>query len=67
VALLCGVGFTMSLFLGALAFTPPDPLIETEVKLGVLTGSVLSILTGALVLGRASRIRLARGAADDET
>jgi NhaA family Na+:H+ antiporter len=67
VALLCGVGFTMSLFLGALAFTPPDPLIETEVKLGVLTGSVLSIVTGALVLGRASRIRLARGAADDET
>jgi NhaA family Na+:H+ antiporter len=66
VAVLCGVGFTMSLFLGALAFAPPDPTLQTEVKLGVLAGSVLSILVGAAVLARASRIRLGRSAAADE-
>jgi Na+:H+ antiporter, NhaA family len=48
VALLCGIGFTMSLFIGGLAFS--GGLHETEVKLGVLVGSLLSGLTGAVVL-----------------
>ena len=52
VALLCGIGFTMSLFIGGLAFT--DGLHETETKLGVLGGSLLSALFGAVVLARAS-------------
>lgn len=53
VALLCGIGFTMSLFIGGLAFT--DGLHETETKLGVLGGSLLSGLAGALLLSRAPR------------
>jgi len=48
-ALLAGIGFTMSLFIGGLAF-PGDALLGDEVKIGVLAGSVLSALAGYLVL-----------------
>ena len=48
VSLLAGVGFTMSLFIGALAFT--DPLLVDEVKIGVLGGSILSAVAGWAVL-----------------
>ena len=49
VALLCGVGFTMSLFIGLLAFADA-PSLESEVKVGVLAGSIACIVAGALVL-----------------
>jgi NhaA family Na+:H+ antiporter len=49
VAMLCGIGFTMSLFIGALAF-PGDPARVEEAKLGILAGSILSALGGYLVL-----------------
>ena len=55
VCVLCGIGFTMSLFIGGLAFEGLDASFETRVKLGVLGGSLLSGVIGALILGRAAR------------
>jgi NhaA family Na+:H+ antiporter len=58
VSLLCGVGFTMSLFIGALAFPGAvDSPAQVEIKLGVIAGSILSALLGAGVLAFASRPR----------
>ena len=53
VALLSGIGFTMSLFIGGLAFH--DPVLIEEVKIGVLAGSALSALAGFALLRFASR------------
>lgn len=55
VCVLCGIGFTMSLFIGGLAFAGLDPVYETEVKLGVLGGSLISGVLGTILLfgGRA--------------
>ncbi|MET0337803.1 MAG: Na+/H+ antiporter NhaA [Caulobacter sp.] len=56
VAILCGVGFTMSLFIGALAFPGAvDSPQQVEVKLGVLGGSLLSVIWASIVLSRANR------------
>jgi NhaA family Na+:H+ antiporter len=48
-SLLCGIGFTMSLFIGALAFPGNAALID-EAKIGILAGSCLSAVCGYLVL-----------------
>ena len=47
-ALLTGIGFTMSLFIGTLAFT--DVEMATPVRLGVLSGSFLSAVAGITIL-----------------
>ncbi len=52
VSLLCGIGFTMSLFIGALAF-PTAPNLADAVKVGVLGGSTLAALAGWFVLHKA--------------
>ena len=49
VALLAGIGFTMSLFIGELAFRDSAGLMD-QVKIGVLAGSILSAVAGAVVL-----------------
>ena len=48
VAALTGIGFTMSLFIGTLAFE--DDSFGARVRIGVLTGSVLSAVLGYLIL-----------------
>ncbi len=54
-ALLCGVGFTMSLFIGELAFPDSEALTDSA-RIGTLAGSALSAVAGWLVL-RSSRAR----------
>ena len=57
VAILTGIGFTMSLFIGSLAFPGADHI--AEMRLGVIGGSILSALSGLLVLALATRRRAA--------
>jgi NhaA family Na+:H+ antiporter len=51
-AVLGGVGFTMSLFIGMLAF--PDPAHAAQLRLGVLAGSLVSAVVGYLLLAASS-------------
>ena len=50
VSIICGIGFTMSLFIGGLAFTGQGPHMTALVRLGVLIGSFLSGIFGALII-----------------
>jgi len=62
VALVGGVGFTVSLLIGQLAFVA-DPVRMADAQIGVVTGSVLSALLAAAVLGARSRHYAALGRA----
>lgn len=52
-SVLAGIGFTMSLFIGILAFT--DPAMAKDVRLGVLSGSLIAATLGYIVLMMATR------------
>jgi NhaA family Na+:H+ antiporter len=54
VACLCGIGFTMSIFITLLAF-PNSPLLQAEAKIGVLAGSLMAGLLGFTILRWARR------------
>ncbi|MGB3469959.1 MAG: Na+/H+ antiporter NhaA [Erythrobacter sp.] len=49
ISILCGIGFTMSLFIGGLAF-PNQPEFVESAKLGILAGSAISAILGFVVL-----------------
>ena len=70
VSLLCGVGFTMSLFVGVLAFPGAvDSPEQVQVKLGVIGGSILSAVVGGVVLAMSRDRRkdlAANGASPDQ-
>lgn len=50
VSCIAGIGFTMSLFIGALAFD--DPALAAPVRIGVYAGSILSAVAGLVILSR---------------
>jgi NhaA family Na+:H+ antiporter len=52
-SILCGIGFTMSLFIGGLAFTGLEQ--QAEIRLGVLAGSILSAVIGYGIIRASSR------------
>lgn len=47
---LCGIGFTMSLFIGSLAFDQTSELLVFDERLGIVIGSLLSGIAGTLIL-----------------
>lgn len=49
ISILCGIGFTMSLFIGGLAF-PGSPFLIEEAKIGILTGTAISAILGFVIL-----------------
>lgn len=52
IAALCGVGFTMSLFIGSLAFEETGVNMIVDERLGIIAGSLLSGITGYIILSR---------------
>ena len=55
VALLCGIGFTMSLFISSLAFQQGEQVVPVDDRLGILIGSLVSGIVGYLVLRMAGQ------------
>jgi NhaA family Na+:H+ antiporter len=49
-ALLCGIGFSMSFYIGLRAFPPPPSLEQTQLRAGVLAGSLVAGVAGTALL-----------------
>ena len=56
-AILCGIGFTMSLFIGGLAFSSIE--MQAEVRLGVLAGSFISAVLAYMLVRATSNNKAA--------
>lgn len=54
-SILCGIGFTMSLFISSLAFSHSGASVALTDRLGILMGSLLSAVVGYLILRKACR------------
>jgi NhaA family Na+:H+ antiporter len=50
VSILCGIGFTMSLFIGTLAFHGPGASYSFDERIGIIVGSALSAIVGLAIL-----------------
>ncbi|TKG25646.1 Na+/H+ antiporter NhaA [Vibrio breoganii] len=50
VSVLCGIGFTMSMFIASLAFTGANADFNTHARLGILMGSTLAAVIGYFLL-----------------
>ncbi|VEG92013.1 Na+/H+ antiporter NhaA [Legionella spiritensis] len=59
-ALICGVGFTMSLFIGSLAYQHGHQELMPLVRIGVVFGSFIAGVTGFFVLNRTSKHHFTR-------
>jgi NhaA family Na+:H+ antiporter len=55
VGFIAGIGFTMSLFIGSLAFADESQM--NAVRIGVLAGSFASVIAGLAILSQATRVR----------
>jgi NhaA family Na+:H+ antiporter len=55
VSILCGIGFTMSLFVGSLAYVPGSSEYAGVDRMGILTGSILAAFIGYAVMAFSSR------------
>ncbi|WP_226571946.1 Na+/H+ antiporter NhaA [Mangrovibacter yixingensis] len=57
IGVLCGIGFTMSIFIASLAFGELDPMLINLAKLGILVGSVVAAITGYALLRYRTAVR----------
>ncbi|MFT6072062.1 MAG: NhaA family Na+:H+ antiporter [Alphaproteobacteria bacterium] len=65
ISALAGIGFTMSLFIGLLAFS--DPILQAELKIGVIVGSLLSTILAVILIQISKKYAVAPEATQEAT